>query len=306
MPQSRVYLWFIGPALLLMCVILLIPILIAGGLSLTDYSLGNTGASFVGLENYERIFTRSTYEKMFGATFRYVFVVVPLTVGLGLGAALLIHSLGRFGDLYKTIYFLPVMAALIAMAIVWEFAFHPTIGIVNATLERGCGTVLERWDWYAQGCERTFPLWLNDRDYAIWTVSFIGVWQGFGFNMVLYLAGLTSIPPSLYDAAEMDGAKSGWDRFRLVTWPLLGPTTVFVVTISFIRSFQVFDMVEAFYPQGGGPSKSVYVMMFAIYEKGIQQNLMGIGAAITVVFLAFVMILTLIQRWLVERRTHYV
>ncbi|WP_299682435.1 sugar ABC transporter permease [uncultured Roseobacter sp.] len=306
MPQSRVYLWFIGPALLLMCVILLIPILIAGGLSLTDYSLGNTGASFVGLENYERIFTRSTYEKMFGATFRYVFVVVPLTVGLGLGAALLIDSLGRFGDLYKTIYFLPVMAALIAMAIVWEFAFHPTIGIVNATLERGCGTVLERWDWYAQGCERTFPLWLNDRDYAIWTVSFIGVWQGFGFNMVLYLAGLTSIPPSLYDAAEMDGAKSGWDRFRLVTWPLLGPTTVFVVTISFIRSFQVFDMVEAFYPQGGGPSKSVYVMMFAIYEKGIQQNLMGIGAAITVVFLAFVMILTLIQRWLVERRTHYV
>lgn len=306
MPQSRAYIWFVGPALLLMFVILLIPILIAGGLSLTDYSLGNSGASFVGLENYERIFTRSTYEKMFGATFRYVFVVVPLTVGLGLGAALLIHSLGRFGDLYKTIYFLPVMAALIAMAIVWEFAFHPTIGIVNATLERGCGTVLERWGWYAQGCARTFPLWLNDRDYAIWTVSFIGVWQGFGFNMVLYLAGLTSIPPSLYDAAEMDGAKRGWDRFRLVTWPLLGPTTVFVVTISFIRSFQVFDMVEAFYPQGGGPSKSVYVMMFAIYEKGIQQNLMGIGAAITVVFLCFVMILTLIQRWFVERRTHYV
>jgi len=306
MPQSRAYLWFIGPALFLMFVILLIPILIAGGLSLTDYSLGNAGAEFVGLENYERIFTRSTYAKMFGATFRYVFVVVPLTVGLGLGAALLIHSLGRFGDLYKTIYFLPVMAALIAMAIVWEFAFHPTIGIINATLERGCGTFLEAWSWYAQGCERTFPLWLNDRDYAIWTVSFIGVWQGFGFNMVLYLAGLTSIPPSLYDAAEMDGAKRGWDRFRLVTWPLLGPTTVFVVTISFIRSFQVFDMVEAFYPQGGGPSKSVFVMMFAIYEKGIQQNLMGIGAAITVVFLAFVMILTLIQRWLVERRTHYV
>ncbi|WP_299741116.1 carbohydrate ABC transporter permease [uncultured Roseobacter sp.] len=305
MPQSRAYLWFIGPALVLMFVILLIPILIAGGLSLTDYSLGNTSAAFVGLENYERIFTRSTYEKMFGATFRYVFVVVPLTVGLGLGAALLIHSLGRFGDLYKTIYFLPVMAALIAMAIVWEFPFHPTIGIINATLEQGCGTFLERWNWYAQGCERTFPLWLNDRDYAIWTVSFIGIWQGFGFNMVLYLAGLTSIPPSLYDAAEMDGAKSGWDRFRLVTWPLLGPTTVFVVTISFIRSFQVFDMIEAFYPQGGGPSKSVYVMMFAIYEKGIQQNLVGIGAAITVVFLAFVMMLTLIQRWLVERRTHY-
>ncbi|MEL7026652.1 MAG: sugar ABC transporter permease [Pseudomonadota bacterium] len=302
---SRAHLWFIGPALCLMLLILILPIFIAGGLSFTDYSLGNTGAEFVGWENYERIFTRSTYEKMFIATFRYVGVVVPLSVGLGLGAALLINSLTRFGDVYKTIYFLPVMAALIAMAIVWEFALHPTIGIINATLERGCGTILETWGWFREGCERTFPLWLTDRDYAIWTVAFIGVWQAFGFNMVLYMAGLTSIPRELYAAAEMDGAKSGWERFRLVTWPMLGPTTVFVVTISIIRSFQVFDTVEAFYPQGGGPSKSVFVMMFAIYEKAIQQNLMGIGAAITVVFLGFVMVLTLIQRWLVERRTHY-
>ncbi len=306
MTPSRAHIWFVSPALLLMFLILLLPILVAFGISFTSFSLGNSGAEFVGFKNYEQIFTRSTYEKMFGATFRYVLTVVPLTVGLGLGAALLIHSLTRFGDLYKTIYFLPVMSALIAMAIVWEFAFHPTIGIINSTLERGCGTFLEGWNWYANGCEKTFPLWLTNRDYAIWTVSFIGVWQGFGFNMVLYLAGLTGIPRELYAAAEMDGAKSGWERFKLITWPMLGPTTVFVVTISFIRSFQVFDMVEAFYPQGGGPSKSVYVMMFAIYEKGIQQNLMGVGAAITVVFLLFVMFLTILQRWLVERRTHYV
>lgn len=305
MIRSRAHIWFVGPALFLMAAVLLVPMLIALGLSFTNYSLGNSGADFVGLKNYEKIFTRSTYEKMFGATFRYVLVVVPVSVGLGLGAALLINSLKRFGDFYKTIYFLPVMAALIAMAIVWEFALHPTIGIINQTLELGCGTFLEGWGWYARGCERTFPLWLNDRDYAIWTVSFIGIWQGFGFNMVLYLAGLTGIPRELYHAAELDGARSGWEKFRLVTWPMLGPTTVFVVTISLIRSFQVFDTVEAFYPQGGGPSKSVYVMMFAIYEKAIQQNLMGIGAAITVVFLAFVMGLTLVQRWLVERRTHY-
>lgn len=305
MVRSRAHIWFVAPALILMLVILILPILIAAGISFTSYSLGNPGADFVGLKNFDKIFSSSTYEKMFIATFTYVGVVVPLTVGLGLGAALLINSVTRFGDLYKTIYFLPVMAALLAMAIVWEFALHPTIGIVNSTLALGCGTFLESWSWYAQGCERTFPLWLTDRAYAIWTVAFIGVWQGFGFNMVLYLAGLTSIPRELYQAAEMDGAKSPWDRFRLVTWPMLGPTTVFVVTISCIRSFQVFDTVEAFYPQGGGPSKSVYVMMFAIYEKAIQQNLMGIGAAITIVFLAFVMMLTLVQRWLVERRVHY-
>ncbi len=296
---------FAAPALILMVVILLVPVGVAAYLSFTDYSLGNQDFNWVGLKNYDRIVSRSSFQKMFTATFTYVLVVVPLSVGLGLGAALLIHSLGRFGNVYKTIYFLPVMAALLAMAIVWEFALHPTVGIINKTLAMGCGSWLEIWGWYQHGCERGFPLWLGDRDYAIWAVAFIGVWQGFGFNMVLYLAGLTSVPRELYHAAELDGAKSGWERFRLVTWPMLGPTTVFVVTITCIRSFQVFDTVEAFYPQGGGPAKSVYVMMFAIFEKGIQQNLIGVGSAITVIFLAFVLMLTLTQRWLVERKVHY-
>lgn len=301
---GRAHLWFVGPALFLMLALLILPVLLAGAMSLTDFSLGGGTPDFVGLKNYGDIFSRSTYEKMFGATLRYVAVVVPVSVALGLGAALLVTSVARLGDIYKTVYFLPVMAALIAMAIVWEFALHPQIGIVNAILERGCGTVLEGWGWYSRGCAGGFPLWLGDRDYAIWTLCFIGIWQGFGFNMVLYLAGLTGIPRDLYQAAEMDGARSGWERFRLVTWPMLGPTTVFVVTISFIRSFQVFDTVEAL--TGGGPSNSTFVMMYAIYEKAVKHNLMGIGAAITVVFLAFVMVLTLIQRWLVERRTHYV
>ena len=124
--------------------------------------------------------------------------------------------------------------------------------------------------------------------------------------MVLYLAGLTSVSRDLYMAAEVDGAQSSWDRFWLVTWPALGPTTVFVVTISTIRGFQVFDIVEAFYGFGSaGPGKSAYVMMFAIFEKGIKQNLIGIGAAITIIFLIFVMFITLIQRYLVERKVHY-
>ena len=302
-PKSHVHWWFTAPAVTLMLVILVLPILLAAGLSLTDYALGNRSANFVGLENYEDIFTRSDYERMFKASFLYVLLVVPASVGLGLGAALLINSLSRFGDLYKTVYFMPVMAALLAMAIAWEFALHPSVGVLNTVLEMGCGTILEAWPWYANGCAGSFPLWLGDRDYAIWTLSFIGIWQGFGFNMVLYLAGLTGIPRELYNAAEVDGASSGWERFRLVTWPMLGPTTVFVVTISTIRSFQVFDTVETL--TRGGPSKSTYVMLYAIYEKAVQQNLIGIGAAITVVFLVFVLILTLIQRYLVERRVHY-
>lgn len=308
----------LSPAILLMVVILILPILVAFGLSFTDYGLGNKGVAFVGTENYDRLFTRSTYKKMFTATATYAFVVVPLSVGLGLGAALLIQSVQRGRDFYKTIYFLPVMASLLAMAIVWEFMLHPTIGVINDTLQYGCdssfvyGFLSGSWygsdpqlSWYGYGCLNGFPLWLGDRDYALWTICFIGIWQSFGFNMVLYLAGLTSISKDLYHAAEIDGASSAWERFRLVTWPMLGPTTVFVITITIIRSFQVFDTVEAIFPDSGGPGKSAYVMMFAIYEKGIKQNLLGTGAAITVIFLLFVLVITLIQRWLIDRRTHY-
>ena len=198
------------------------------------------------------------------------------------------------------------MAALLAMAIVWEFMLHPSLGIVNQTLTGLCGNdFLRAWTWFGNGCKEGFPLWLGDKRYALWTLVFIGIWQAFGFNMVLYLAGLTSVPRELYHAAEMDGAKSAIDRFRLVTWPLLGPTTVFVVTITTIRSFQVFDTVEAIFPDSGGPAKSAYVMMFVIFEKGIKQNLLGMGAAITIIFLIFVLILTLVQHRVVERRTHY-
>ena len=294
---------FVAPALALMAVILVAPVLVAAVMSFTDYSLGNSGAKWVGLANYERLFTRSTYLKMIHVTLVYVLVVVPASVALGLGAALLIDSLRVGAAVYKTIFFLPVMAALLAMAIVWEFALHPTVGLVNGALAGGCGTVLERWPWFARACADGFPLWLGDPDYALGTICFIGVWQAFGFNMVLYLAGLTGIPRDLKQAAEMDGAEGAWERFRLVTWPLLGPTTVFVVTITCIRSFQVFDTVEAL--TRGGPVKSTYVMMYAIYEKAVRQNLVGIGAAITVLFLVFVLGITLVQRHLVERRVHY-
>jgi len=300
---------FAAPALILMFVILIAPVFLAAILSFTDYGLGNQTVSWVGTENYDKIFSRSRYEKMIVATLLYVGIVVPMSLGLGLGAALLINSLRWGGDIYKTVYFLPVMAALLAMAIVWEFTLHPTIGIINDTLTSGCEVAwlgwLRAWAWYDHGCREGFPLWLGDKRYALWTICFIGIWQAFGFNMVLYLAGLTSIPRELYHAAEMDGAKSAWDRFRLVTWPMLGPTTVFVVTITAIRSFQVFDTVEAIFPDGGGPAKSAYVMMFVIFEKGIKQNLIGLGAAITMIFLAFVLLMTVIQYWFVNRRTHY-
>ena len=209
-----------------------------------------------------------------------------------------------------------VTVALLAMALVWDLSLHPTVGVVNQTLASGCGTWVEiflgfgwlPWvdgseSWYSTSCADEFPNYIGDKKYAMPKICFIGIWQAFGFNMVLYLAGLTGVPRELYHAAAIDGVKAGWDRFRLVTWPMLGPTTVFVVTITAIRSFQVFDTVEAL--TLGGPVKTTYVMMYAIFEKAIRENLVGFGSAITVVFLIFVLIITFSQRYLVERRVHY-
>ena len=318
MHNSKAHLRFIAPAIILMIIILIFPLFLAGGISFTDYNLGNKTFEWIGLENYDKMFNRKTYVKMIWATATYVIVVVPISVILGLCAAMLLNSL-RFGaDIYKTIFFLPVMATLLAMAIAWEFTLHPTLGIVNNFLANGCGGAREfifgfHWlpwvdseqSWYAVACANNmdFPYWLKQKNTAIWTVCFIGIWQAFGFNMVLYLAGLTGIPRELYQAAEMDGAKSTWEQFKLVTLPMLGPTTLFVVTITTIRTFQVFDTIEIL--TKGGPSKTTYVMMYAIFEKAIQQNLTSIGAAITVVFIGFILILTFFQRYIIEKRVHY-
>ncbi len=316
MGRSYAHIWFVAPAVILMAVILILPVFVAGTLSFTDYNLGSPSFEWVGLKNYQALTKFSSYNKMFTVSLTYVLVVVPVSVGLGLGAALLISSVRFGGDLYKAVFFLPVMATLLAMAIAWEFALDPVVGMVNDFLRSGCSVgwwhslLTGSWlglnpadSWYGSSCIERMPNWLGDRKYALSTISFIGICQAFGFNMVLYLAGLTGVPRDLYNAAEMDGANSAWERFRLVTWPMLGPTHVFVVTITSIRSFQVFDTVEAL--TRGGPSKSTYLMVYAMFEKGVKQNLIGMGSAITIVFLAFVLMITLIQVYFVNRRVHY-
>lgn len=207
--QTRLFVF--GPAIILMILIFFVPILMALGLSFTNYSLWNSRFSFVALDNYEKIFTRRSYENMWNATFTYMLVVVPLSVITGLLAALAVNSLTHFRDLYKTIYFLPVMATFMAMAIVWQIMLHPTAGVINRSLASGCeidfvyGILSGKFfgmdpsqSWYGAACVEVMPNWLGDKKYAIWVICFIGVWQNFGFNMVLYLAGLTSVSRDLY------------------------------------------------------------------------------------------------------------
>ncbi|MGQ0682099.1 carbohydrate ABC transporter permease [Bradyrhizobium sp.] len=277
-----------APALTLMLMMLLGPLAAVIALSFTDYQLGAPNLSWIGLANYHEMFIDKVFWTSLRNTLVYVGVVVPGAVTTGLAIALLIQSGASLRSLYRTIYFLPVMATLIAMAVVWEFMLHPQFGLVNGLL-RELGVA--------------GPSWLQDRGTALYALCAIGIWQAAGFNMVLFLAGLVSIPKQLYEAAEMDGASSAWARFRLVTWPLLRPVTTFVVVISGIRSFQVFDTVHVL--TKGGPSKSSEVLIHTMYTEGFEFFRSGYGAALTVVFLVFILLLTLVKSRLADRGVQY-
>ncbi len=277
-----------GPAGALILFFLIAPLVSIALLSLSDYQLGAKSLAFIGLDNYTSMFGDRIFRRSLQNTLVYVAVVVPVSVGLGLGAALLIEAGSSLRAFYRTVYFMPVMATLIAMAIVWEFALHPSFGLVNLSLK-------------AIGV--TGPDWLQDRRVVLYTLAGIGIWQSLGFNMVLFMAGLQSIPRDLYEAASVDGVNNGWDRFRTVTWPMLGPVSLFVIVITAIRSFQVFDTVQVM--TKGGPNRATEVLLYTMYSEGFEYFRTGYAAAVTVVFLAFVLALALLKMWFLDRRVHY-
>jgi multiple sugar transport system permease protein len=277
-----------GPALILILLFLIGPLVCVALLSLTDYQLGASTLKYVGGKNYSEMFADRVFRKSLTNTLLYVAITVPGSVLLGLGAALLIEADKGLRTFYRAIYFLPVMATLIAMSIVWEFMLHPQFGIVNQ-LVKALG--LARIDW------------LQNQSVVLFTLSGIGIWQSLGFNMVLFMAGLTSIPKDLYEAAAVDGADSAIDRFRLVTWPMLGPVTLFVIVITAIRSFQVFDTVQVL--TKGGPNKASEVLLYTMYSEGFEFFRSGYASAVTVVFLVFVLALAALKVFILDKRVHY-
>lgn len=288
MRQSATAYALCTPAVVLMLTLLVGPILAVVALSVTDYQLGAQTMSFIGLDNYAEMFGDRVFRTSLINTLLYVGTVVPGSVALGLGIALLIEAGDSGKAFYRAVYFLPVMATLIAMAIVWEFMLHPQFGLANLALKAiGLGP----------------HNWLTDGDLALWVLAVIGIWQAVGFNMVLFLAGIVSIPRFLYDAAEMDGAPGAWERFRLVTWPMLGPVMLFVVVITSIRSFQVFDTVHVL--TKGGPNKATEVLLYTMYAEGFEFFRSGYAAAVTVVFLGFVLALTLVKIGVLDKKVHY-
>jgi len=281
--------WFaVTPALLLLIGLLFGPVAAVVLFSLTDWQLGSATFNFVGIANFRTLFADPTFWKALTNTLVYTAIVVPGTVLLGLMVALLIEASPGLRGFYRAAHFLPVMSTMSAMAIVWGTMLHPTIGLVN----RALGVV------GISGVN-----WLRDERTALLALALIGIWQGVGFAMVLFVSGLKAVPQQLYDAAAIDGADGILDRLRFVTLPMLGPVTMFVVILTAKRSFEIFDSARVL--TQGGPNYASEVLLHRLYTESFDFLRMGYGAALTVVYLAIIVLLTLTQARLLERRVHY-
>lgn len=285
-------LWLAGPATVAMLALIFIPVGIVAVLSFTDYQFGARSFRWVGWANYRTILTDPIARRAVTNTLLYAAAVIPLSISLGLLVALGLHGLAprlpRLSAALRAVYFLPVAATLVAMAVVWQMLLHPTIGLVNQTLAMA-----------------GLPgrAWLSDRGLVLWTLAAIGVWQSVGYNMVLFLAGLAAIPQHLYDAAEVDGAGRPWERFWTVTWPMLGPTTLFVTVITATGAFRVFETVATL--TQGGPAFASDVLVYAMYREGFVYFKAGHSSALTMIFFALVLVVTVLKFRVLESRVHY-
>lgn len=279
---------FAMPALVLLVLTILAPLAVLVVLSLTNYEFGGVDLDFVGLANFQKALADPIIRRSLLNTLIYVAIMVPGGVFGALFIAILIHRRTRARSLYEVIYFLPVTSTLIAMATVWQFLLHPSLGPINGLLK-----------WLGVG-----PIaFLSEPSTALATLAVIGIWQILGFNMILFLAGLTAIPRDLYEAADIDGCSGGIDRFLTITWPLLGPTTMFVVITTMITAFKIFDTVAVM--TRGGPVGSTEVLLYNIYLEGFQYFHTGYAAALTFIFLAFILVFSAVQTFALDKKVHY-
>ncbi|MGX9966716.1 carbohydrate ABC transporter permease [Roseomonas sp. F4] len=276
------------PAALSYLLLLLLPTLAAVLLAFTDYELGAPGLNWIGLGNFLELLGDQGFRISLRNTLVYVGLVAPASILGALVLALLIEAATRGRALFRAVFFLPVVSLPVAMATAWQYLLHPTIGPLNAALAQ---------------LGIAGPAWLTSSDTVLISLAFIGVWEAIGFNLVLFLAGLTAIPRELYQAAEVDGVPLAWERFRLVTWPLLGPTTLFVVTITMIRAVRTFDSVAVL--TQGGPNRASEVLLYTMYTEGFTFFRLGYSAAITLIFLVIVLALMLLQTKVLDKRVHY-
>ena len=253
-------------------------------LSFTDfdlYALADTGnARVVGLANYRNLLASGVFWKALKNTLVFAFVGGPLTVALSLAAAILVDSrFARLKGLFRTIYFAPVVTTLVAVAVVWRYLYHPRFGLLNYVL-----------GWVGIG-----PIdWLGDPRWALSAMILLTIWKNFGYSMILFLAGLQSIPPQLYEAARIDGA-GWWREFRHITLPLLAPTFLFVGVITAVGYLQFFSEPYVMTRGEGGPVNSTLSIVLFMYKEGFRWWNMGFAASVAFVLFLVILAATWLQ-----------
>jgi len=277
-----------APAAVLVTLFVIAPVGVLVLLSFSDWQLGSSTLRYTGLGNYRQLATDPVFWVSLRNTAFYVALVVPVATGLALVAAIAIRGAGRLAAFYRTAFFLPVTTTVVAMALAWEFLLHPSFGLVNLLLA----------EFGVRG-----PVWLRDADTVLYALAAIGVWLKFGYYVVLFLAGLSTLPTDLYDAAAVDGIDRPLDRFRYVTWPLLGPTVLFVVVVATIQTFQVFEIVATL--TQGRPGRASEVLLFTIFQEGFVYFRTGYASALTVVFLCLILVLVLAKFRYFDRKVYY-
>jgi multiple sugar transport system permease protein len=281
--------WFVAPALLVIAVFFFFPIVAAFLISLTDfdiYALADlANLRFVGLSNYAKLLETPLFWQALGNTLYFVVAGVPLSIAASLGAALLLNSrLARFKPLFRTALFAPVVTTLVAVAVIWRYLFNTRYGLLN----------------YALGAIGIDPVdWLGDPHWAMPAIILFAVWKNFGYNMIIFLAGLQSIPEELYEAARIDGA-SLWRQFRSITLPMLSPVVLLVTILTVAGYFQLF--AEPYVMTQGGPLQSTVSVLYFMYEEGFKWWNLGSASAVAFVLFLLIFAVTALQlrgkRWI--------
>jgi multiple sugar transport system permease protein len=279
MRLSSVAWGFVAPAVLVIGVFFLLPVLTGLALSLTDfdiYALADLrNLRFVGLDNYGHLLRTPLFWQALGNTFYFVVVGVPLSITLSLGSALLLHSrVARFKPFFRTALFAPVVTTLVAVAVVWRYLFQTRYGMVN----------------YALAQLGIDPLdWLGDPRLAMPTIILLAAWKNFGYNMVIFLANLQAIPEDVYEAARIDGASS-FQQFVHVTLPMLKPTLLLVGILTTAGYFQLF--AEPYVMTQGGPLRSTVSVLYFMYEEGFKWWNFGTASSVAVLLFSLILAVT--------------
>lgn len=282
--QARTAYLLIAPALLLFIGFTAYPFIWSAQISFTKWDGLNAVKKFVGFQNYTNLFGDPEFRKSLYVTTIYTVSVTIISTVLGFLIALMLQRRGKSSAIYRTIFFSPVVTATVAAAVVWQLLFDPYVGVIDIGL---------------RALHLPAPNWLSDTHWALPAVIIVGIWKRLGFAVIVYAAGLSSLPVSCFEAAQLDGVNA-WQKVRHLTIPLMRPVTTLVLITGFIDAIQVFDHI--FLLTSGGPIGSTNVMSLLLYNQGFKLFRLGYASAIGWTLFSIILVLTVLQ-WQIRRRS---